>query len=133
MIFLQWKCCLSSCAIIAIFIAFSAFYAYSVNDKRAPDDPKKKDFSPFGLWLAPVILPPLVVFNVIVLIFSSLAFGVFLLLFPLALVLFRKPFLIKWILKQAQRIGNMILIVNTELLKMVGIYPKVSIKLQIER
>ena len=123
MIFIQQKFCLGSCAIIVIVITACSLYAYRVNAKRAPGDPKKKDFSPFGIWLAPIILPLLFLANAVFLIFSSLVFGVLLVLFPFALLLFRKPFLIKWIRKQALKIGNGILTINTELLKAAGFHP----------
>jgi hypothetical protein len=105
------------------FIIFSAFYSYRVNSRRKPDDPEKKDYSPYGPWLAPIILPPLFLVNTFFLILSSLAFGFFLVLFPFTLLLFRKPFLIKWILKQALKIGNWVLVINTELLKAAGFHP----------
>jgi len=132
MIFIQWKLWTFGCVLIQAIIIFSAFYAYRTNAKRAPDDPEKRDFSPYSPWLAPLIFPILVLINIPIFILSSLFFGLFLLLFPFALLLFRKPFLIKWILKQAQRIGNKVLKIDIELLKAAGFYPT-SIKLQYER
>ena len=131
MILTQWRFWTICCVVIQGIIIFSAFYANRVNARRAPDDPEKKDFSPYAPFLAPFVLPPLVIVNVIILLVSSLAFGILLLLFPFALLLFRKPFLIKWLLKQAQRIGNKILMVDTMLLRAVGLYPA-KIKLQYE-
>jgi hypothetical protein len=132
MIFLQWKVCMGSCAFIFVCTILCAFYAYHVNARRAADDPEKKEFSPYALWLAPIIIPLLIFADVFILILSSLAFGFFLVLFPFALLLFRKPFLIKWILKLAQRIGNKILKINTKLLRALGFYPTPIIKLQYE-
>jgi hypothetical protein len=133
MIFLQGKFCMGSCTLIFVCIILSAFYAYSVNARRAADDPEKKEFSPYSLWLTPIIIPLLIFADIFSLILSSLAFGFFLVLFPFALLLFRKPFLIKWILKQAQRVGNKLLKINTELLRAAGIYPTSTVKLQFER
>jgi hypothetical protein len=132
MLFLQWKIWASSCLIIQVFIIFSALYVYRENAKRAPDDPEKKDFPPRFPWLAPFILPILALINLPLLVLSSLAFGITLLLFPFALLLFRKPFLIKWIIKQAKKIGNLVFTINSQLLKALGLYMP-SIKLQIER
>jgi hypothetical protein len=132
MILIQWKLWTTCCVIIQVFIIFSAFYAHRTNAKRAPDDPEKKDFSPYSPWLAPIVFPILILINIPMLILSSLLFSLFLLLFPFALLLFRKPFLITWILKQAQRIGNKILKINTALLRVAGIYTA-PIKLQVER
>ena len=128
MIFIQWKLCTGSCALMFAFISFSAFYSYQVNIRRKPDDPEKKDFSPFGPWLAPIILPPLFLADAFFLILSSLAFGFLLVLFPFTLLIFRKPFLIKWIRKQALKIGNWVLKINTAILRTAGFHPA-SIKL----
>ena len=131
MIFLhrEWVfCCTGSCIIISIIIAFSSLYTYHVNSKRAPDDPDKKDYSPHAIWLAPLILPPLAIFNILLLVFSSLAFGVLLVLFPLTLLLFREPFLFKWMRKLALKIGSWALKINTKLLRAAGFHPT-SIKL----
>ena len=123
MIFTQWKLCGGGCTIIFAIIFLSAFYSYQVNSRREPNDPEKKDFLPHSLWLAPIILPLLLLTNAVFLIFSSLAFGLLLVLFPFMLLTFRKPFLIKWIHKQALKIGNGILTINTELLKAAGFHP----------
>jgi uncharacterized protein YwbE len=131
MILIQWRLWAFGCLVILVFIIFSAFYVYRINAQRAPDDPKKKDYAPYAPWLAPFILPPLLLVNILFAILSSLAFGFFLVLFPLTLLLFRKPFLIKWILKQAQKVGNLILEIDTELLKTVGFHPA-TIKFQYE-
>jgi hypothetical protein len=105
------------------FISFSAFYSYRVNSRRKPDDPEKRDFSPYSPLVAPFILPLLMLINIPIFILSSLAFGFLLVLFPFTLLLFRKPFLIKWIRKQAIKIGNWVLVINTELLKAAGFHP----------
>jgi hypothetical protein len=122
MIFTQGKVCLGSCLFIYVFIIFSGFYTYYVNAKRAPDDPQKRDFSPYAPWIAPLTLPILALVNLLFFIVYSLLFGVFLVIFPFTLLLFRKPFLIKWILNLAQKIGNKLLLINTELLRATGFY-----------
>jgi hypothetical protein len=130
---MRWElCCVGSCTIIQIILILSALYAYQVNDRRAPDDPKKRYYSPYAPWLTPISLPLFVLVNLFLFILSSLAFGIFLVLFPLALLLFRKPFLIKWIRKQALKIGNLALIINTELLRAAGFHPT-PIRLQYEQ
>jgi len=108
--------------IIEILIVLSTIYAYRVNNKRASDDPEKKNYSRLALWLAPFTWPFLILFYILFLLLSGIAFGVFLVLFSFALLLFRKPFLIKWILKQAEKIGNAILKINTALLRALGFY-----------
>jgi len=107
---------------IAIIIVAS-LYAYQVNARKAPDDPSKKDYSPYAPWLTPISLPLLIIFNIIFFVLSSLVFGVFLVLFPFALILFRGPFIFIWMSKQALKIGNLVLKVNTELLRATGFHP----------
>jgi len=125
MIIIQWKFWASGCLFVLIFVVLSALYAYRTNAKRAGDDPEKKDYSPYSPWLAPFIFPLLVLINVPVFLLSGLVFGIFLVLFPFSLLLFRKPFLIKWIRKQMLKVGNMMLKINTSLLRTVGIEPAV--------
>ena len=115
-------CCTGSCIIITLICTFSAFYAYRVNAMRASNDPKKKDYSPYAPWITPISLPLFVLFNIFLFILSSLIFGLFLALFPITLLLFREPFLFKWIRKQALKIGNLALTINTELLRASGFH-----------
>lgn len=106
-----------------VFIIGSSFYAYLVNARKALDDPSKRDYSPYAILIAPISLPLIIVFNVLLLILISLAFGLFLVIFPFTLLFFRKPFLFKWISKQALKIGNFALKVNTAILRTMGFYP----------
>ena len=124
MIWNQWKFWTISCAVIQVFIIFSAIYAYQTNAKRTSDDPEKKGYPPYAPWLAPFILPLLALINIPFYILFSLTFGLFLILFPFSLLLFRKPFLIKWILKQTLKTGDRILKINTRLLQVVGLSTK---------
>jgi len=107
-------------------------YAYRVNSKRPDNDPKKKHYSPYAPYIAPFTLPALLLIKVISFTLSSLAFGVFLVIFPIILLTFRKPILITWLLKQALRIGNWLLSINTWLLRVTGFQP-VTIRLQQEQ
>lgn len=122
MLIIHWKLCLLCVGGIEVFILFSALYTYLVNTKRASDDPEKRDFSPHAIWLAPIALPFLIVFNIFAWIMYSLLFSLLLIIFTFMLLLIRKPFLIKWILKQAQRIGSKLLKINTALLRAAGLY-----------
>ena len=111
-----------SCAIVLGFITFSVIYAYRVSAKRTADDPEKKVFSPYAILLAPITLPFLLIINLLFLFLSTIMFGILLVFFPFALLLFRKPFLIQWILKQALKIGNELLEIDTVLLRATGLY-----------
>jgi hypothetical protein len=122
----QWELTSLSCTVIRAIIIASAFYTYNVNAKRQPDDPEKKDYAPYSPWLAPFTLPILLIIDIPILILSSLVFGIFLVVFPITLLLFRKPFLFKWIQKQALRLGNWTLKINTKLLQLSGFYTPVK-------
>ncbi|MFZ5820688.1 MAG: hypothetical protein ACOYYJ_12385 [Chloroflexota bacterium] len=122
MIFLTWKYCLGSVSFILVFMFASAFYTYHVNAKRDSGDPEKRDYSPHSRWLAPIVVPMLFVINIPFFILGSLVFGIFLVVFPFTLLLFRKPFFIKWIQQLALKVGTALLEIDTELLVMAGLY-----------
>ena len=130
MIFLYGEFFAIICITIPIILTLCSIYAYQVNAKRAPDDPEKKNFHPAAPWLAPIVLPPLLLANIVILIVSSLMFSIFLVLFPFALLLFRKPFLIIWIQKQALKVGNWILKINTGVLQVIGFQPTTTFLLK---
>lgn len=123
MIIDQWIPCARCCILVLVLTTLSAFYAYRVNERRDPDDPEKTDYARRAPWLTPVTLPFLALVNIPVFILSSLAFGFLLVLFPFALLLFRKPFLVKWVLEQALKLGSWILKINTALLRIAGFEP----------
>jgi len=112
--------CIGGCAIIQIILILSALYAYQVNARKAPGDPKKRVYSPYAPWLAP-LTPLLWLGRLIVLVPWCIPFGIFLVLFPLLLLVFRplspNDPLKRFILK----LGNGILKVNTSLLNALGL------------
>jgi len=101
-----------------LFLLACAGYAYRVNAKRKPDDPKKKDFHPVAILLAPITWPFLLFGFISIFIIKALAYGVFLILFTLMLVFIRKPFLLIWLNKIATFVGNKLLEANTYLIKL---------------
>ncbi len=122
MIFLEWQCCAGISISIFLFLFFSTFYAYEANKRKKADDPTKRAYLPHSRWRAPIVVPILVVINTPIFVLVSLAFGVFLVLFPFALLLFRKPFFVKWIEKLAFKVGTALLDMDTKLLTMAGLY-----------
>lgn len=105
-------CCLLPLA----FILFSATYTYLLNARRPADDPARRNYSPHAIWLAPITLPFLLVARVSLFVLWSLSFGLFLVAFPIALILIRKPFVITWLLRLARKIGKRLLEINGALL-----------------
>jgi hypothetical protein len=110
--------CLSWGISLFIFLTMAcAGYAYRVNARRPADDPQKRDFHLFAILLAPFTLPIFAVFFVSLCILRALLYGVFLILFTLALIFVRESFLFRWLHKMAVSIGNRLLTINTTLIK----------------
>jgi hypothetical protein len=103
---------------IVVLTIACAGYAYYINSRRAEDDPQKRIYHPLGIIFAPVTLPALLLFSVSIFILRVLTYGVFLILFVIFLIVFRKPFLLTWLQKMATYIGNKLLEANTFLIKL---------------
>jgi len=95
-----------------------AGHAYRVNAKRLADDPEKKDFDPNAVLLAPITWPLFLVGSALLFIIKALLYGLFLVLFTIALLVIRKPFLLIWLDKIARKVGGKLLEANTFLLRM---------------
>ena len=109
-------CCPGFILLSLIFWAFAG-HAYRVNAKRPDDDPKKRDFNPGAIFLAPVTWPIFLFGSISIFVIKALVYGVFLILFTIALLAFRKPFLFVWLDRIATYIGNKLLEANTFLIK----------------
>jgi hypothetical protein len=95
-----------------------AGYAYYVNSKRPDDDPKKRNYHPVAVILAPITVPLFIFFSLSIFIMRVLTYGIFLILFTVALLVIRKPFLLVWLRKTATTIGDALLEANTLLIKL---------------
>ena len=109
-------CCPGFIVLSLIFWAFAG-YAYRVNAKRPDDDPKKRGFHPGAIFLAPITWPLFLFGSISIFVIKALVYGVFLILFTIALLAFRKPFLFVWLDRIATYIGNKLLEANTFLIK----------------
>lgn len=105
---------------VMLLIFACAGYAYRVNAKRPADDPKKKDFNPATIFLAPITWPLFLFAWISLFVIKALIYGVFLILFTVALLAFRKSFLLIWLDKTATWIGNKLLEANTFLIKIAS-------------
>ncbi|HSB02062.1 MAG TPA: hypothetical protein VLE49_15540 [Anaerolineales bacterium] len=95
-----------------------AGYAYRVNARRADDDPKKRDFDPLAVVLAPITFPFLVALTFFIFILMALLFGLILILFVIALIGAREPFIFKWLGRKMIAVGNRLLEINTFLIRL---------------
>lgn len=100
-----------------VFLIFAG-YAYRVNAKRPEDDPKKKNFRPTAIFLAPITWPFLILGFILLFILKAVLYGIFLVILTIALVVVRKPFIFVWLDKIATKIGNILLEANTRLLNL---------------
>jgi hypothetical protein len=108
-------CCPGFVLLSLILWAFAG-YAYRVNAKRPDDDPKKKDFHPGAIFLAPVTWPLFFFGSISIFIIKALVYGVFLILFTIALLAFQKSS-IPWLDDTAAWIGDKLLEANTFLIR----------------
>ncbi len=109
---------LCNCFLALMLIYFvCAGYAYRVNARRPKDDPQKRDFHFGAVLLAPFTFPLFIAASITLFLLRVLVYGVFLILFTIALVAIRKPFLLVWLDKIATQIGNKLLAGNTALIR----------------
>ena len=101
---------------LLILLACTA-YAYYVNFKRSEDDPKKRKYHCAAIIFAPITLPILVPFYIFLFLLRVLIYGVFLILFSIALIFIHKPFILIALHKIATGIGEKLLEANTFLVR----------------
>jgi len=111
----------SSCCGLFLFILFTvacAGYAYRLNARRPADDPKKQDYPPFAILLAPITLPLFIILYIVLFILRALLYAAALVLFTVALILVREAFILVWLKKIMISLGNIFLEANTILIKL---------------
>ena len=117
-------CIFNGIIVLELLIVLSTVYAYLVDRSRPDDDPRKKDFHPAAILLAPFTWP-IVLFLFLLLFFlrfvifviKAIGFGIFLILFTLALIGVRKPFLLVWLDKILTSTGEALLEFNTLIIR----------------
>ena len=109
--------CKSTLILLLIILACVA-YTYIMNLQRKADDPKKQDYHPFAILLAPVTSPLFLTLGFFLFMLRALLFVAFLVIFTVLLVALRKPFLFDWWHKFATKIGDPLLKANTYLIKL---------------
>ena len=108
----------TKCMLFFLLIIFACTgYTYMVNLRRKPDDPKKREYHPFAIILAPFALVLLLSLGIFALILRALLFGCFLVIFTILLIAIRKPFIFELWHKFATKIGDPLLKIGTQLIK----------------
>jgi energy-converting hydrogenase Eha subunit G len=119
MIFSNPIACCQNYFLFSLVIWAIAGYTYHVNSQRAAEDPKKKEYHPAAVFLAPITWPLFVLGFISIFILKAFLYGIFLVVFTIAIVVIRKPFLIVWLKKIITAIGNKLLEANTLLIRLV--------------
>jgi hypothetical protein len=110
--------CTTCCLPVYLFIVWgSVLYTYQYNQKLPDTDPGKKEFSFWAGVIAPLTLPLFISSYIIVFVITSIAFGCFLVMFPVLLLMIRKPFLFEWLRKGALFLGHWLFKLNGLLLR----------------
>jgi cbb3-type cytochrome oxidase subunit 3 len=103
---------------ITLVIVACTTYAYTVNARRPADDPKRKDYSPYAILAAPITVPFLITCAILIFIIRALLFAIFLFVFTIALIAIRKPFVFVWLDRIATNIGEPLLEINTNVIRL---------------
>lgn len=105
--------------LFVILAVACAAYAYYVDTQRTEDDPKKHNYQPLAVVLAPVTVPLFILLSISIFILRALLVGLLLILFPFALIAVRETFLFRWLHRVMTSLGNKLLKANTILLKLL--------------
>jgi hypothetical protein len=97
--------------IISLIVFACVEYVYRANARRAADDPLRRDYHPIAVFLF-FIWPLWVIAAISLFILRALAYGVFLVLFSIALVFARRPFIFIWLDRVATAVGTRLLRAN---------------------
>jgi len=106
----------ATAVIITLVVYICARYAYRVNERRPEDDPHKLKVKKSAVSLAVLTWPFIPFAFIMIFVLRVLFYLIFLCLFTIALLAFRKPFLFAWLEKTATKIGNRLLELNTFLI-----------------
>ena len=104
--------------LITLILYVCVGYAYYINEQRSTDDPKRRDIPPVVVLLAPITWPLLIIGFISLFIIKVVIYSVFLVLFTIALLAIRKPFLLERLKKAAAWIGEKLLEANLFLIKL---------------
>lgn len=121
--------CLFDYILLSLLFWAFAGHAYRVNQRLPESDPKKREFHqtavhltlitwPFIIFAGVIYYSLLAVGLIVLFIIKALLYGVFLILFTIALIFIRKPFFLIWLEKVARMVGGMLLKANTALIKL---------------
>ncbi len=109
------------------FLLFFALWlctaiAYRMNKQLPDKDENKQDYHIRAVWLAPLTIFPILLFNLVALLVFTVFFGALLIVFPFSLIFPRVLVIaLKWLIEKAQIIGGYFLKINMKLLREAGL------------
>jgi hypothetical protein len=113
-----FACCVAGMLIISILACLFSGYAYHVNQRYAHDDPARRDYDLLAVFLAPITWPFLAFGGLVLTIIKAVLFGIFLLVFSIAVAVIRKPFFWPWIEPIVSMIGRRLLKANSFMIRL---------------
>lgn len=109
--------CVQGFLLLEAVVFCCVVYAYVRDARRPANDPQKKNYHPYAIPLGLVLWPVLLVLLILFFLARALCYAVFMALFFLALIFYRKPFILTWLQRMAARIGDALLEANTLLVR----------------
>ena len=109
--------CIKGYFLLSLIIVLCTGYVHRVNSKYPADDPQKRDYPFTAVLLSLFAWPLFILASISLFILKAIAYGVFLIIFTVVMIFFRKPILFKWLDKIATKIGTMFLKANTYLIR----------------
>jgi|SRR5690554_1877906 hypothetical protein len=103
--------------VLDVVVFICVVYAYVCDVRRPTNDPQKKNYHPYAIPLNLVLWPVLVILSVILFLLRVLCYAVFMIVFFLLLVFWRKPFILTWLQKMAIKVGDALLEANTLIIR----------------
>lgn len=116
--FLNIQCCCAGYFLLAVLWTTFAGYSYLVDRQRLDDDPEKKNYHVSGVFMVPLFWPFILVGWAAILLLRALHFGLFLILFTLAVIFIRESEDFTGLDKISTSIGDMLLDANSALLNL---------------
>lgn len=123
MLFKYWQQCGGSCCLGGMVIWAMSAFTYFYHKRLHDGHEEKKIYHPYAWVAVPFTLPLWAVAAILSAILYAVFFGLLLIVFSLALVAIRKPFLFKWLKETALSVGGFFLKINTQLLNWVWPMP----------
>jgi len=96
---------MQSYLVLTPILAVCVWYSYRVDKILASNTNKRQKYSAFPIVYIP-FWPLFLLAWAIVFMLKSMAYGVFIILFAVALTIIRKPFILIWLKKMALKVGD---------------------------